>query len=275
MLEKETSSLALRGEIHRIYQTLATAPTLAPSPGVDRLFSDLVRLARADAPGTVRDVLDDPIVCAIQDNLRRVCSNGEYLLESHWARHVVECSTDAWGALRAFPYFENYRQLCRLEVGGILSLGLASPKQVLFVGAGPLPLTSMVLAKEHALPVTNVDTDSEACRLASRLAERLGLDGDLDFVHADILDIDDFAGFDLIVLASLVGLARREKTRVLEHLGRHTKPGTLLVLRSAARLRTLLYPRIDLEQLGPFEPLLEIHPHHDVINSVIIARRRS
>ena len=274
MLERETSSAALRGKIHRIYQSLATAPTLAPSAEVDRLFSDLVRLVRADAPGTVREVLDDPIVCAIKDNLRRVCSTGEYLLEAHWARHVIEGSNEAWGELRAFPYFDNYRQLCRLEMSGISSLEDAPPRRALFVGAGPLPLTSIVLGQEYGVQVRNVDADQEACRLARRLGERLGLVGKLDYLQADILEVADFGDVDLIFLASLVGLGRREKTRVLEHLGHHTKPGTLLVLRSAARLRTLLYPGVELDQLGAFDPLVEIHPHHDVINSVIIARRR-
>jgi nicotianamine synthase len=265
----------VRGEIHRIYQSLATAPSLAPSERVNGLFTDLVRLARAGAPATVRQVLEDPIVRAIQGNLQRLCSRGEYLLEAHWARILCEAPADAWVVLRSFPYFDNYLQLSRLEMTAVATVAAPPIRHGLFVGGGPLPLTALLLAREHGLSVTSVEVDAQACQLSRGLARRLGLTEALEIRQADILEVDDYQDFDLVVLASLVGVERRAKDRVLAHLGRHMKPGTLLVLRSAARLRSLLYPRVELDQLAPFEPLLEIHPHHEVINSVIIARRQA
>ena len=60
---------------------------------------------------------------------------------------------------------------------------------------------------------------------------------------------------------------------MLRDLYHATRPGTLLLVRSARGLRTLLYPEVDVNRLGGWRPLAVVHPFTEVVNSVIVAER--
>lgn len=79
----------------------------------------------------------------------------------------------------------------------------------------------------------------------------------------------------MVYLAALVGLEREEKRKVVEHLARHMRPGALLVVRSARGARAFLYPVVETEEdLNGFEVLSVHHPDGEVVNSVIVARKK-
>lgn len=268
---EQTDDLSCR--IHRLYQGLATAASLDPSDEVDRSFRELVALSLGRSETDAARVLGDPIVVAIQENLQQVCARGEYALERHWAERVLSSGGRAWDELARFPYFANYEKLARLEWNGLLSVLREPPRRVLFIGSGPLPLTSIVLAATHGVSVDNLDVDADACRMASELAPRLGLADRLRFHRADGRSFAPMHDYDVIFVAALVGLRRAEKQAVVSHVAGQTRATALLVVRSAHRLKTLLYPEVKAADLIPFQPLLEIHPHHEVINSVIVAAK--
>jgi nicotianamine synthase len=138
--------------------------------------------------------------------------------------------------------------------------------------SGVLPLTSILLAARHGLEITNLDLDPDAALLGRRLAAHLGLGSLLEFVAADVLAYPNIENLDVVFVAALVGRRRIEKRAILRHITRHVQPHATVVNRSAHRLRTLLYPDVELADLGGLVPLLELYPHDDVINSVIIAR---
>ncbi|KYF65154.1 nicotianamine synthase family protein [Sorangium cellulosum] len=263
---------SLSTRIHRIYNELASMGSLAPSQRVNHLFSELVSISMSRSRGEADEVLGDPAVSAIREGLWRVCSRGEYELERHWARRIA-AADDPAAELRSFPYAANYDKLTRLELSGLRGVRDELPRRVLFIGSGPLPFTSILLAERLGLPVSNIDVDEEACADARALARRLGLSDRLGFTCADALACADLSEFDCVFLAALVGMNRREKSRLLHHLHGAMRPGALLLVRSSQRLRTLLYPEVDIHGMAPFEPLLEIHPHDEVINSVILAER--
>ncbi len=81
--------VSIRYQIHRIYQQLATAPSLNPGKKVNRLFNQLVRLSLMKVEDAAGSLLEDPIIMAIQGNLQRICSVGEYRLEHHWAKRLA------------------------------------------------------------------------------------------------------------------------------------------------------------------------------------------
>ncbi|XYH97690.1 nicotianamine synthase family protein [Sorangium sp. So ce1128] len=262
----------LSSRIHRIYQELAMMGSLEPSQRVNHLFSELVSISRSRSRSDAAAVLEDPIVDAIREALWRVCARGEYELERHWARRIG-AAADPAAELQRFPYVPNYEKLTRLEVSALRGVRDALPRSVLFIGSGPLPFTSLLLAQRHGLAVTNIDIDEEACDSARTLARRLGLSDRLSFIRADAMSCADLAEFDCVFLAALVGMNKREKGRLLRHLCASMRPGALLLVRSSQRLRALLYPEVDIHSMDPFVPLLELHPHDEVINSVIIAER--
>lgn len=284
MMVSQTSALCDR--VHRIYHGLAVAPSLSPSVSVNALFSELVLLVQTSPPALAAGLLGDPVLSGVRERLLELCAEGEYLLESHWAKRILESPPGAsWAALEAFPYYSNYERLVELEVaaltiagrdgrsrGGAATGAGKGGRRALFIGSGPLPLTSILLARRHGFIVTNLDLDAGACLLGRRLASHLGSEDGLEFVESDILRHDALDEFDVVFVAALVGRHRAEKRAVLYHIARRLSEHAAVVVRSAHHLRTLLYPGVELDDLSGLVPLLELHPHDDVINSVIIAR---
>ncbi|CAI9294181.1 unnamed protein product [Lactuca saligna] len=151
------------------------------------------------------------------------------------------------------------------------------PKRLAFVGSGPLPLTSIVLASYHLKDTIfhNYDIDSSANSMASHLVSS---DSDLSqrmvFHTANIMDVtDELKGYDVVLLAALVGMDIDEKVKVIDHLAKYMAPGALLMLRSAHGARVFLYPVVEPQQLQGFQVLSVFHPDDDVINSVVISRK--
>ena len=226
-------------------------PTLSPNAHTNAVFSELVRLAtHLEDDQVARQILANSEVRRILPGLRSLCSAGEFELEGAWSRLII-ASLDPQRELREFHYFANYEQLTRLEHHAVLGVTRCAPRRVLFVGAGPLPLTSLLLADRHGhTEIDNVDIDPEATRLAARLAEALHVSS-LRFRCADVLACTDVADYDMVCLAAMVGPHPKDKTRVIKHLYRHMKPGALLLARSAHSLRTLLYPPLARSRPAP------------------------
>ncbi|MCG8425225.1 MAG: nicotianamine synthase [Proteobacteria bacterium] len=256
--------------LHRIYHELATASSLEPCERVDQLFNQLVGLTLA-GEHVAEHVLADPIVCAIRENLWWVCSRGEFALESYWSARIA-AAAEPWAELRQFPYYGNYAKLARLELYALRGAGTENRARILFIGCGPLPLTSIVMSADYSLEVANFDIDASACTRAREVVDRLGLRQQIAIEQRDAFVADDLCEFDVVCVAALVGMNRREKKRLFDHLARCMRPGAILLARTSRSLRTLLYPCVDSDHLGAFELVVEIHPHDEIINSVLIAR---
>lgn len=260
-------------DLLRLHQNLSALPTLSPNAHTNAVFSELVRLAtHPEDDQLARQILANSDIRRIIPELRSLCAAGESELERSWARRII-ASRDPQGELREFPYFANYEQLTRLEHHAVLGVTGRIPRRVLFVGAGPLPLTSLLLASRHGhTKVDNIDIDPAAARLAARLADTLRVGG-VRFRCADVLDCTDVAGYDMVCLAAMVGPHPEDKARVIKHLYQHMRPGALLLARSARLLRTLLYPPLALSDLAGFRVLAVLNPYTEVVNSLVVAER--
>jgi nicotianamine synthase len=258
----------------RVYEQLRSLTSLAPSQPVNALFGELVQLCSTSHGDQALRCSD---IQAIAPALRRLCCEGEYELEREWARRIID-SAEPTDELKRFPYHSNYLQLIELEAHALFGLGHATVHTVAFIGSGPLPLSAILLAERFGLAVESVDRDAEAYGLAVKVTERLGLGQALRFHHCDLLDFGSIESFDVVVLAALAGTDRSEKRLLLAHLAARMRPGAVLLVRTASKLRTLLYPETRIEDLSGFAPQLVLHPLNEVINSVIVtecARRET
>ncbi|KAI3751196.1 hypothetical protein L2E82_22243 [Cichorium intybus] len=133
----------------------------------------------------------------------------------------------------------NVQEISRLEFDILTehysALGQA-PERLAFVGSGPMPLTSIVLATYHLKDTIfhNYDIDSMANSMASHLVSS---DPDMSrrmvFHTANIMDVtDELKEYDVIFLAALVGMDIDEKVKVIDHLAKYMAPGALRMLRS-------------------------------------------
>lgn len=262
------SSREIAARIDDVAGTLALTD-LRPGPVVDRAFQELVSLslsAREPAAGEVLSALGARV-----ETVRHLCAAGESELESAWADRVA-AAADPTTELERFPYLRNYRDLVALELGVLGGLGVR-PRTAVMLGSGPLPLTGLLMAAEHGLEVVLVDRDALCLERGERLARSLGVQG-VSSVLADVeTDLPvEVEQADLVLQAALVGSDDAAKRRVLVRLAGTMRPGAHLVARSAAGLRELLYAPATLHDVPGLTMLLEVHPHHDVVNSVLVAR---
>jgi nicotianamine synthase len=265
-----------------LYEHLSRLRDLAPAPGVNALFEELVRLCVHADDRAAPPVLADARIRRLRPGLLRLCSQGESLLEHEWARRVVRAA-DPWAELGRFTYLENYQQLSRLEVHTLAGAGhVPRPgARACFLGGGPLPLSALLMHRELGAAVNVVDNDPQAVELARRLLGRLAPGPDLRVTQADAASAGDMAqvlaGCEVVVVAALVGHTRSQKRAVLHAVGRSLDPGAYLVLRGARGLRSLLYPVVepgDVTEAAGCVPQVLVHPLGDVVNSVLVARRR-
>lgn len=266
--------------ICEIYSKIAKLDSLKPCKDVNTLFTQLVLTCIPPSSIDVAKLCKN--VQEIRSNLIRLCGEAEGLLESHFSS-ILASFDNPLDHLTIFPYYSNYLKLSLLEFT-LLSQHypcpkINVPKNVAFLGSGPLPLTAIVLASRHLTTTNfhNYDIDANANVLASRLVSN---DPDLSermFFHTkNVMDVTSaFLEYDVVFLAALVGMDKEEKFRVVDHLAKYMAPGAILMLRSAHGARAFLYPVIDPCDLRGFEVLSVFHPSDDVINSVVIARKLS
>lgn len=269
---------ALVEKIAGLHAAISKLPSLSPSAEVDALFTDLVTACVPASPVDVAKL--GPEAQAMREELIRLCSAAEGHLEAHYA-DMLAAFDSPLDHLARFPYYGNYVNLSKLEYDLLVRYvpGIA-PTRVAFVGSGPLPFSSLVLAAHH-LPDAVFD-NYDRCGAANERARRLfrgadeGLGARMAFHTADVATLTgELGAYDVVFLAALVGMAAEEKAGVIAHLGAHMADGAALVVRSAHGARGFLYPIVDLEDIrrGGFDVLAVYHPDDEVINSVIVARK--
>ncbi|TLD04113.1 hypothetical protein PgNI_11262 [Pyricularia grisea] len=289
---------AIATEILNTYDELQSLDSLAPSPKVNELLTNLVGLcASSQDERVVNMVLGSKPLRRVLVELRDMCSTAEFHLESHWSKRIHNreeaCDSsgvwepDAWDRLRAFPYFNNYEELVRIELAAIYNVLHTPPAKIAYIGSGPLPLTSFCLLQaltegpnpwgtKRATEILNIDRSADAVATSKALAQDLGLvEKGMQFTVSDADDeILNLRGFPVVCLAALVGSTQGEKEELLCSIASRMDVGALLVTRSAWGLRKCLYPELHItdRMLEHLEVCLVLHPHGNVINSVLVAR---
>ncbi|CAN6289672.1 unnamed protein product [Urochloa humidicola] len=269
---------ALVEKIACLHAAISKLPSLSPSPKVDALFTDLVMACVPPSPVDVTKLA--PEAQRMREELIRLCSDAEGHLEAHYS-DLLAAFDNPLDHLGRFPYFSNYINLSKLEYDLLVRYvpGL-EPSRVAFVGSGPLPFSSLVLASRH-LPNTEFDNYDRCGEANDRARKLVRADKDLSarmsFHTADVANLTagELGKYDVVFLAALVGMAAEDKAKVVAHLGKHMAGGAALVVRSAHGARGFLYPIVDPEDIrrGGFEVLAVYHPDDEVINSVIVARK--
>ncbi|XP_026434944.1 nicotianamine synthase-like [Papaver somniferum] len=261
-------------KVCEIYDNISTLKSLKPSKDVNTLFTQLVLTCMPPSPIDVTKL--SVTVQEIRSKLICLCGQAEGLLESHFST-LLGSFENPLDHINIFPYYTNYLKLGHLEFT-ILNKHIANPNpnRIAFIGSGPLPLTSIVLASYlRTTTFHNYDIDPLANALALNL---VSADADLSkrmFFHTtDVMNVSSgLNDFDVVFLAALVGMNKEEKSTIIDHLAEYMAPGSILMLRSAHGARGFLYPIIEPSDLSGFEVLSVFHPMDEVINSVIIARK--
>lgn len=275
-----TTSLTIVERIVSCHDQLSACATLDPGPRTDRLFTELVRTCTGSTGTGAVAALSDQRLRERRSDLLRICAEGESRLEHRWADRI-HAAPNPETELAAFPYIDNYHRLVRLELGALAGAGWSAEhcRRVIFIGGGPLPLSALLAQRSLQCDVEVIDNSPSAVRGAQRFLARMESGDRIRAVEADATHPSDMvsvlADCDLVILAALVGLDRAAKRRVLRTIAEAASPGTHVIIRSAAELRTMLYPDVSTDDVvdGGLTPISLVHPMDDVVNSVWVTRR--
>lgn len=134
----------LRNKILNIIINLKTIDDLEPNPKINRLFEELIHLIIPYQPDNILSLLmKDQYLLRNYSILHKICASAEYQLERHWANKII-LSRNPKETLTQFPYYSNYVRLISKEVGLLRRLNKNRIERAVFVGSGPLPLTSIL-----------------------------------------------------------------------------------------------------------------------------------
>ncbi|XAR51182.1 Nicotianamine synthase [Bertholletia excelsa] len=273
-LQNQVPDELLIAHIMQLHESISKLESLRPSKQVNALLTQLVKLCTLPSSIEVSNLPNE--VQAMRGSLIRLCGEAEALLELEFAALVCQ-TPNPTNNLHLFPYYGNYVKLANLEYNILRDNGIVNPKKVAFVGSGPMPLTSIILATHHLFVsiFDNYDIDDSANTMARKIVSSdAELERRMRFKTQDVMEAREELGeYDLIFLAALVGMSKEEKMKVIAHVRKHMKPGGALLLRSVKAARAFLYPVVEEDHLSGLEVLSVFHPMNDVINSVILARK--
>ena len=273
-LKSEIPSDVLISQVMDLHESISTLESLQPSKETNTLFTQLVHLCILPCSIDVKDLPDE--LQTKRENLIILSGQGEGLLELEVATFLAKTPKPI-NNLNLFPYYDNYIKLAGYEYNILAQNGVLKPKKVAFVGSGPMPLTSFVLALNHfkTTHFDNYDFDDKANSLARQIvASDDELEKRMKFETSDIMDVKEkLSEYDCIFLAALVGMTKEEKVKILGHVRKYMKEGGVLLVRSAKGARAFLYPVIEEEDLVGFEILEIFHPTDEVINTVVLVRK--
>lgn len=233
----------------RAHEVVHRESDLSPcNPRINTALSALVQGVMAGCPpGEAARVLADHRIAAIRDALVQRLALAEGAMERHWARSFCQRVRLTAADFSSFTYWECYCHLVDAELSSLVPhLNLDTAESVAFVGAGPLPLSAIIMHLRTGLRVTCIDVEAEACGLARELCSKAGLMG--IEVRCACGAHHDYALNPVVVIASLVP----NKAQVMRRIGA-TRQAAVVGLRSVEGLCTLLYDPVDeteLEALG-------------------------
>lgn len=284
-----SEGLHLVHSICELHARLSLLKSLRPAPTTNELFTDLVQRCCKEYPeNVVAEVLHNPKIQKILPSLRQICSNAEYELELYWVEKLVRTAGQSNGKpqspaiqsprpvtnhplgtivkaeVQQFPYYDNYSELTLMEVyyslQNVPSHREPEPLRILFIGSGPLPLSSIMIL--DGLPhdsrqrhVTNLDRCPKAIDLSQKFYKSLKRDEEdsrrglkMDFVCADASGSSPIMGdekwlekFHVVYIAALVGDSVEDKIKLVSNISSRLKMGTTVIMRSAHSMRKVLY----------------------------------
>ncbi|KAK9213417.1 hypothetical protein WN943_002805 [Citrus x changshan-huyou] len=264
----------LIARVMQIHASICKLESLKPSKQVNSLFTHLVKLCTPPSSIDIKTLPQE--VQEMRESLIVLCGRAEGLLELEFATFFAK-TPQPLNNLNLFPYYGNYVKLADLEYRILDENGVVQPKKVAFVGSGPMPLTSIVMAKNHlkSTHFDNFDIDEAANDVARQIVSSdIEFEKRMKFVTCDIMQVKEKLGeYDCIFLAALVGMSKEDKVKIIKHIRKYMKDGGVLLVRSAKGARAFLYPVVEKHDLLDFELLSVFHPTNEVINSVVLVRK--
>lgn len=145
---------------------------------------------------------------------------------------------------------------------------ISSEDKVLFIGAGLLPLTPILIAEEtNNRKITSIDNNLLVTKLTKPYLNKMGLSDKIKLEYGDGQNypVEDF---DVVIMAANVWPLRK----ILKHLSRNMKKGTKLVCREIKNDISYLIEEDSLCGFFSVESLSE-HQHGPAYKSILLKKK--
>lgn len=169
-------------------------------------------------------------------------------------------------SLKEFLYWKCYESLVEIEEKGLKKITNALPRSMVFVGAGPLPLTALLWHSVTKGEVVCLDYNPEVVKQSTELIKRLGKEDNIKIFEADGC-VFDYQGMDFIMIASLVP----NKIDIIKQISL-TSANAIIGIRSAEDLHTLLYEPVKEEELKGLQFLSQTKATKETINCTVFVK---
>ncbi len=260
-------------EIQAIYRRLSKFVDSGDWSKVKQEFAGLHSLFSQVDSRLAEKIFSLPCVSSLQTGFCDLRARYEYAEERYWSQRIAQ-QRDALGELCRYPEYHLYESIVEYEYGLLNRLGSRDVQNILFIGAGPLPMTAILLAQKFGVTSTCIDRATEACQLAQRLSDALDLTRYLQYRCVDILNFIELDRYDAVFLAALVSPNHYNKSQVVRHLGKYMQAGQVLVLRTTHGWKRLIYSQVDVADLTDFRYQIFKESPAGVIQTTIVAEKR-
>jgi len=267
-----SKKFSIKKKVLFIYHYLVSSPSSWLNNSYYRYYESLLKLILAANDNVIDKLLSDPDIKKVQPHLRSIWANYEYQREKTWSWKIINSKEPSF-EIKKYPAYVFYKKLISFEFGISNALYKRALNRILFIGSGPLPISSILLAENYDIYVDCLDIQKEACEISSKLIPKLGLSGKINFMHKDITKMKSVETYDVIILATLAGETDREKQALLRYLIRSIKKDQILIIRTVQGLRSLLYPMIREKYLRGFQIQFQ-NKISTIINSVIVVKKQ-
>lgn len=248
----------------KIFNRIVNLESLKPSKETNDAFSDLVKYCEENKEINLKRYQ--------VSELRKLSSIAEHEMELYWATRIIS-SKKPIEELKKFWYYTNYEQLVDLEYSNVKYVYYKDVKSVLFVGGGPLPLTSILLCEKYNVTCTILERDQKSYETSILLVKKLRLDTKIKVIRIDAERYSEYGNYNLIYLAALVGHTSITKNKIISSIYNNIKQNSLILCRSSHGTRRLLYASISQTLLTKIQPILEVRPYNSIINSFFILQK--
>ncbi|MHA7963921.1 nicotianamine synthase family protein [Paenibacillus sp. CAU 1782] len=228
------------------------------------------------SPHEVNAVLRDSYMVDHQALLREKLARAEFELELADSRHFSRSTDFLQQQFERLPYWGIYKSLVAAELAALSPYfdhaGHRAELPIVFVGSGPMPLTSIILHQCCGAEIICLDNDLAAYESSCFLLNQAGLSHSVKVALGKGEEFH-YSPFSIIVVASMV----RNKSAVLARI-RETSRNPIVAIRTAEGMRQIRYEAIDegaLMEQG-WEIVARTSPDPNlVINSTLILRRQN
>jgi hypothetical protein len=252
---QQLSVQAYIDRVYNVYGLLTNEHDLSPrNQKVNAALYEFVQDTMSERnPKEVAAILDAPEIRQITPSLRQLLGHAEQEMEHYCATAMIDSEMEAeprFSSYRNFIYRRNYEALVGAELHAMKWHGQTQPvktdgcESIAFVGAGPLPISAIMLHQRTGLRVTCVDSNEEACRLGRQLifflaakeANHENIDKMIHFIYASGEE-HDYRMHPVVFIASLV----EGKEQIINRILDTSDSVTTTIIRSTEGLSTLLY----------------------------------